>query len=76
MLRCASCDGFVPSGLDVCPNCARRGSLGRGFLALVGAGVAAVTLMACYGAPAHLRNIPAEAPAAAEGSDVTDAGTK
>ena len=53
MLRCPRCEGFVPPKLTACPNCARAAGA-RGSLAVVGAGAAAITLMACYGAaPAH-----------------------
>ena len=55
MKRCARCDGFVPEGMNACPNC----SFGPGAprwkawltvpLTIAGAGVAAVTLSACYG---------------------------
>ena len=54
MLRCTRCEGFVPAELSFCPNCSKSGRKGAsksGFLAVLGAGAAAITLMACYGAP-------------------------
>lgn len=54
MLRCTRCEGFIPAAVTACPNCTKfvpRGSAGRGFLAVLGAGAAAITLMACYGMP-------------------------
>ena len=50
MQRCAHCDGFIPAQVSSCPNCSRVAPW-RGVLEAVGAGVAAITLMACYGAP-------------------------
>ncbi len=50
MRQCPSCEGFVPEGRAACPNCK---STWKGLLtftlAAAGAGVAAVTLSACYG---------------------------
>lgn len=60
LLACDGCDGFVPEASARCPNCdAARPVPGRGLLvrachALAG-GAVAVTLMACYGAPAHYK---------------------
>ncbi len=54
MLRCTRCEGFVPADLSSCPNCTKfvpRGRAVTGFLAVLGAGAAAITLMACYGMP-------------------------
>lgn len=57
LLSCSSCSGLIP-GPGRCPNCGAaqmRGSalrwLVRSVIAWTSAGVAAVTLMACYGAP-------------------------
>lgn len=57
LLSCSSCSGLIP-GSGRCPNCGAaqaRGSalrlMVRSVLALAGAGVAAITLMACYGMP-------------------------
>jgi len=52
MRACPHCDGFVPDSLTSCPHCDRpalslRGRLLTGALA----SGAAMTLMACYGAP-------------------------
>lgn len=57
MRSCPKCEGFVPSDLRACPHCERalaparglslRAKIGSGLLA----GSAAMTLMACYGAP-------------------------
>jgi hypothetical protein len=50
MHRCARCDGFVPPDAQACPNCrSSKGSWWRAPLALAGAGLATVTLSACYG---------------------------
>ena len=49
MNRCTHCDGFIPAERSACPNCARV-STQRRVLGVLGASVAAVTLMACYGA--------------------------
>ena len=52
MLRCTRCDGFVPSGSPECPNCRSvKKAWWAGPLALASAGLATVTLSACYGAP-------------------------
>ncbi|MBS1149893.1 MAG: hypothetical protein H6Q89_1591 [Myxococcaceae bacterium] len=54
MLRCTRCEGFIPAAVTACPNCSKfvpRGRAGSGFLAVLGAGAAAITLMACYGMP-------------------------
>ncbi len=53
MLRCTRCEGFVPASVVACPNCTKpapRRRKASSFLAVVGAGTAAITLMACYGA--------------------------
>jgi len=55
MHRCGRCQGFVPVHISVCPNCASSGRRGRAtapWLIILGAGATAVTLAACYGAPA------------------------
>lgn len=56
---CPSCQGFNPPSAAACLHCgqslesrpvaSRRSAVG--WWALAGAGVAALTLMACYGAP-------------------------
>lgn len=50
MHRCTRCSGFVPVEADACPNCR---STSRAWwmapLAIAGAGLASVTLSACYG---------------------------
>jgi uncharacterized paraquat-inducible protein A len=56
---CPSCQGFNPPSTAACLHCGHaleaRSPLklrrGGGFWMLAGAGVAAITLMACYGAP-------------------------
>ncbi|MBK9036515.1 MAG: putative metal-binding motif-containing protein [Myxococcales bacterium] len=54
---CTSCDGLVPARARVCPHCAHARSALRGVLAraagLAAGGLAAMTLMACYGGPAY-----------------------
>lgn len=52
MFRCTRCDGFVPKDNIQCPNC-RSGKKAWWMapLAFAGAGLATVTLSACYGAP-------------------------
>ena len=48
--RCTRCEGFVPHGASSCPNCrSTRRAWWKAPLALVGAGLATVTLSACYG---------------------------
>lgn len=57
MRACPSCPGFVPDHLASCPHCGARGPrwsrLVRALATLASAGAAAVTLAACYGAPAY-----------------------
>jgi len=52
--ECPTCGGLRPAQ-QVCPHCdapiARWPRLARNLAALVGAGAASLTLMACYGAP-------------------------
>ena len=54
---CDQCGGFVPDGVDACPNCgARPGTrrFARRLLNAASGGAVALTLMACYGgAPQH-----------------------
>ncbi len=70
MFRCVQCEGFIPSMLSACPHCAhvaqRKGVTAK-VLAVIGAGAAAMTLMACYGMPPCDHN-------ARECDDTTDAG--
>lgn len=63
LASCDSCDGFVPVASTRCPNCdAAQPRTGRGLLARAGqalaGGAVAVTLMACYGAPAQHQLAP------------------
>lgn len=57
LTKCSSCDGLVPSGQQACPHCespvvpTRSRSKVAAAMALVSAGAASVTLMACYGMP-------------------------
>jgi hypothetical protein len=63
---CPSCQGFNPPSAAACLHCghslefrpvpSRRSAVG--WWALAGAGVAALTLMACYGAPPCDHNDP------------------
>ncbi len=46
---CERCGGFVPAGRDACPNCNSSRAWWRVPLAIAGAGLATVTLSACYG---------------------------
>ncbi len=56
MLACSACEGFVPDGVDSCPNCrAARSPLRKAAGALAGAALM-MTLMACYGAPGGVDN--------------------
>lgn len=54
---CPSCQGFNPPSTAACLHCGKAlapresGRRARGWWALAGAGVAAITLMACYGVP-------------------------
>ncbi|WP_257453923.1 hypothetical protein [Archangium lipolyticum] len=56
---CQKCRGFVPPASAACVHCGapmaeaapRGGVLLKGLLGVAGAGVAAITLMACYGMP-------------------------
>ncbi len=48
--RCSRCDGFVPVDSDGCPNCkSKKAAWWVRPLAFAGAGLASVTLSACYG---------------------------
>lgn len=48
--RCTRCEGFVPPGASSCPNCrSTRRAWWKAPVALAGAGLATVTLSACYG---------------------------
>jgi hypothetical protein len=50
MKRCLKCEGFVPPGAMCCPNCnSTKGAWWAAPLAFAGAGLATVTLSACYG---------------------------
>jgi hypothetical protein len=48
---CSRCGGFVPAGRSSCPHCMSSSAWWRAPLAFAGAGLATVTLSACYGAP-------------------------
>ena len=54
--RCSGCQGFVPGAMAACPHCGaevrRLPGWARGLLMAASAGVACVTLSACYGAAA------------------------
>ncbi len=53
MIKCDSCDGFIPVQAKSCPNC-RREKFSRRLkssASMIGVGVVSLTLMACYGAP-------------------------
>ena len=70
---CTRCEGFVPGEAGFCPNCRST----RRWWVIAGAGLAAVTLSACYGPPAQMRRAdPPETPAACAGPacDGPDAG--
>ncbi|MBK7858662.1 MAG: hypothetical protein IPJ65_08580 [Archangiaceae bacterium] len=61
MFRCTRCDGFVPRQSTACPNCraAAKKAWWSAPLAFAGAGLATVTLSACYGAPCVITvNLP------------------
>jgi len=53
MNQCVRCNGFVPEGQRACPNCSTLVPKWKAVLAfplaVAGAGVAAITLSACYG---------------------------
>ncbi len=72
MTSCDSCSGFVPPAANRCPCCEaavapqRWRRLGRALLAVAGSGAVAVTLMACYGAPAQYHPVAPQPPAAAD----------
>lgn len=51
MQQCKRCDGFVPHGVESCPNCRSSRPWWAIPLAVAGAGLASVTLSACYGPP-------------------------
>jgi hypothetical protein len=59
---CPACAGFLSPAATICLHCdapvrpMRGGRLARAILGLLGSGVAAVTLMACYGGPGHVMN--------------------
>jgi hypothetical protein len=54
---CPDCDGLVPAAARACPHCDRPRSASRTWIGRIAraaiGGVAAVTLMACYGGPAY-----------------------
>jgi len=60
MHRCTRCDGFVPQGITECPNCrSTKKAWWMAPFAFAGAGLATITLSACYGAPcAATVNLP------------------
>ncbi|MCY1076080.1 hypothetical protein [Archangium lansingense] len=68
---CQKCRGFVPPASAGCVHCGapmvelepRGGVMLKGLFGLASAGVAAITLMACYGMP------PCDTPAPDGGSD-------
>lgn len=49
MHQCSRCQGFVPDGVESCPNCRSGRAWWIVPLALAGAGLTTVTLSACYG---------------------------
>jgi hypothetical protein len=50
MLTCTRCEGFIPTGLSVCPHCeARAGGVMKKIVTAAAGGAVALTLMACYG---------------------------
>lgn len=58
MTTCPACNGIAPDGAALCPHCdaplaakKERSGLAARALAVLSAGAASVTLMACYGAP-------------------------
>ena len=55
LVTCRACNGLSPAQARRCLHCnvrLSRSSFGLGLLAVAGAGISAVTLMACYGMPA------------------------
>ncbi|MFT3842200.1 MAG: hypothetical protein QM723_34745 [Myxococcaceae bacterium] len=70
MHTCSKCEGFVPQGVERCPNCRSPRSRLKLGLALAGA---AITLSACYGPAARVRPDDAPAPSSATTAD-PDAG--
>ncbi|PTL80626.1 hypothetical protein [Vitiosangium sp. GDMCC 1.1324] len=67
---CQKCRGFVPPASAECVHCGapmmeapRGGVMVKGLFCLASAGVAAITLMACYGMP------PCDTPAPDGGTD-------
>jgi hypothetical protein len=51
MNRCSKCEGFIPEAQTRCPNCRSASAWWVTPLAFAGAGLASVTLSACYGVP-------------------------
>lgn len=50
MNRCTRCEGFVPPKVTTCPNCrSTKRAWWIAPAAIAGAGLASVTLSACYG---------------------------
>ncbi len=68
-LICSKCQSFVPGKVAACPGCGTaRSPIGTklgGFFALAGGSAIAMTLTACYGAPAD----PIPTPDAGRASD-------
>lgn len=51
MQQCQKCQGLVPETSSSCPNCRATSRWWKTPLAMLGAGLATVTLSACYGSP-------------------------
>ena len=59
MNRCKQCEGVVPAGSLLCPNChSNNRAWWRLPLTIAGAGFATVTLSACYGSPCAANILP------------------
>ena len=58
MRQCQRWQGFVPEGSSTCPNCSSTRRWWAVPLAFAGAGLASVTLSACYGPPCAATRLP------------------
>lgn len=80
LARCPECNGFVPVGSNICPNCehapanagGRLGRVAKACLMVATGGTMAVTLMACYGGPPHAYETYPATPSGCEANEQSD----
>lgn len=74
MNQCLRCQGFLPPSVRLCPNCRSTRAWWALPLTIVGAGIASVTLSACYGT-ACAGKLPDGGPECGSSYGDFDAGT-